>query len=590
MSKFKTLPQLLKFVKNEYNVPTMFNDKKHNSWVHYSTKDFYNTIVEISLGLNSIGVKKGDCIALISNSNTKWIMLDLAIMINGAITVPMFPNASESNVEYEINDADIKYMFVADDEKIDYIKSISNKFQKVITLNKYCPKDPNFISLTELKVKGRELLNSKPDLIENLIDRVDENDVATILYTSGSTGVPKGVVLSHKNLISQVVLINKTISSSTADKAVSFLPTSHIFERTISYFYMSNGISVYFTPDVKMIGEIVKEVKPSIMTVVPRFLEKVYNKMKMNVKTSPPLKKMIAGKAFRRALEKVPFSEMTFSDKIFDKLVYKKLRAALGGNFRMVVCGGSAIGDSTFVFFNNIGLPVFPGYGLTEFSPVISSNFPGSLKQGTVGKPLPEVEVKISEEGEILAKGDSVMLGYHNMPEETAKTIDKEGFLHTGDRGSIDEDGFLKITGRIKEMFKSSTGEYISPVPIEDRLTKLELYDLAMVIAEGRKYTTCLLFPDFENLNYLKKKRRLSKLSVEEFYKHPKVIKETKSYIEKINKNVNNWEKIQKFKVITKQLTIENNELTPKLNIRRGAVYKNYETEIESMYDEDNEQ
>ncbi len=584
MEEYKTLSQLLGFVNGKFSNPTAFNDKIDGSWCEISHRQFYDKVKHICLGLMKIGVSKGDTVAIVSNSNTTWLAVDLAIITLGAISVPMFPNSSIKNTKYELKDADVKYVFLAAEEKFEFFDSTHDSFNRVITHRTTKSDKDEFLEFSDLLKLGTQKDLEDPTLFENLINETKADDLVTIIYTSGSTGIPKGVKLSHNNLISQIKSIVKVIDVKPEDFALSFLPTAHIFERMIVYYYLRTGASVYFTPDVKLIGEIVKEVRPTIMTAVPRFLEKVYNKMKKKVKTSSFIKKSIGELAFRRAITKDPKSKKTLADLLYDKLVYSKLRQALGGRFDLLIAGGSALADTTYVFFTNIGIPLFPGYGLTEFSPVISSCHPKSWKRGTVGQPIPGVEVKISSSGEILARGESVMQGYHNKPEETAKVIDQDGFLHTGDKGEIDSDGFIKITGRIKEMFKSSTGEYVSPIPIEERLTKHELFDMAMIVAEGRKYPSCLLFPDFDNIEYLKEKRKLSTLSDSEFLKSERVLNETSNYIEKINKRLNHWEQLHDFRIVEKPLSIENNELTPKLSLRRDSICENHIDIINEMY------
>ncbi|MCT4613666.1 MAG: long-chain fatty acid--CoA ligase [Marinifilaceae bacterium] len=587
MDVYNTIPELINYVNVVYHNKQIFFDKYDNKWAGTTTKVFVNNIQNICLGLHKRGVKPQQTVALIANSNTRWLEFDYAIQCLGAITVPIFPNISIKNLEYEIQDADIKHIILASDEKIDFFKTNSAKFDNIILTDEIDKDYSNeqIIKFSALISLGRELANEQAALFSELMTQVKSDSIATIVYTSGSTGVPKGVVLSQKNLISQVVCVNPIVGIKDDDIALSFLPLAHIFERTIANIYFSCGIPVYWTPDVKLIGELVKEVRPTMMTVVPRFLEKVYAKMKIKLKQSSGFKRILGQWAFKRALEKKVFTPKSILDNIFDKLVYSKLRAALGGRLRKLVAGGAALDNSSFSFYANIGVPIMPGYGLTEFSPVVSTNYENNTKMGTVGKAIENVEVKISSIGEILVKGDSTMQGYHNKPEETAKTIDKEGWLHTGDKGSIDSEGYIMITGRIKEMYKSSTGEYVSPVPIEDRLKKHELIDMAVIVAENRKFTSVLLFPDFENIEYLKSKRKMSMMNDVEFLASPKIKLELQSYINKINKSLNHWEKIQAFKLIAKPLSIENNEITPKLSLSRDVIYNNYKNVIEAIYE-----
>ncbi len=586
MSYYKTIPELLKYINTNFDNDRVFNDKRDNEWINYTTQDIYEEVLKVYYSLKKIGVKRGDSVAIISDTDTQWMIIDLAIICLGAISVPIFPNTSDNNFLYEIKDASIRYLYLSNLAKLEIVEKNIDLFEMVIVKDISSDIDKT-ISYSDFLQQGSIDYQSSSDAdIDKIIASANENDTVTIIYTSGSTGIPKGVELTHRNIISQIKAIIEIIPLRKQCTALSFLPTAHIFERTIVYYYFASDQSVYFTHDLLQLGDLVKEVKPTIMTVVPRFLQKVYAKMVLNVKNAKGFKRVIAGLAFKRALEINIYHRRNIIDRVFDTLVYSKLRKALGGKIEMIVCGGAALSDKLYTFYRNIGIPLYTGYGLTETSPVVSTNYKKNNKIGTVGPPLPGVTVRLSSEGELLVKGDLVMKGYHNAPEETAKVIDKEGYLYTGDLAKIDDEGYITITGRKKELFKTSTGKYISPIPIEDILGKLDLVDYAVIVAEARKFVTCLIFPDFEQWEIHRDRRKHTAETPEEFYASKQIVKEIRRHINRVNWKLHRWENIRKYKIVMNRLTIDGNELTPKMSIRRDTIYENYQNEINLMYGE----
>jgi long-chain acyl-CoA synthetase len=513
-------------------------------------------------------------------------MMDLAIMLNGAVSVPMFPNVSSENFDFQIKDAEISTLFIQSDELLD--PPIQKKLLEISNIISYSlsTQGENVEYFQDVLNKGDILSDEEPNLYAKMRDEVLPDDLATIIYTSGSTGVPKGVEISHRNLCSQIQgAVDRFPLVPSKDKALSCLPLAHVFERMVMYYYISTGISVYFADDVKNVGNLLKQVKPTIITLVPRILEKVYAKMTSKADEEQGIKKLLLTKAIHLAKTADP-QQNGILKKIFDKLVYSKMRLALGGNLNLVISGGAALNKDVGTFFLNIGLPLFEGYGLTETSPVLSANYPNNAKMGSVGKAFPGVELKISNEGELLARGENIMLGYHNNPEATKQMIDEEGWLHTGDKVTLDDDGFYTITGRIKELFKSSNGKYISPVPIEQAWSQNAIVDHAVVIAEGRRFVSILLFPDYETIANNKSKRGLASLNNNDFLNHDSVRRELEELMETINASLNHWEQVRKFVLIPHQLTIENGELTPKMNIRRSTLETQFSDKIDAFYDE----
>ena len=513
---FKTYNELLFHIFNNHNNEYFLNYLSNGQYKNISVSDFKNKIICLSLVLKDLGIKQGDTVGIFANSSPFWLIFDFAIHEVGAISVPIFANISSINLNFEIKDSSMKYMFIDSQERLKDIED-ENSHLTFITHN-FCIKEPNFYNFDEILVIGQQICDAKG--FSNHEAR--EDDIFSIIYTSGNTGTPKGVMLSHKNIVSQLHDINKLIDLPKGEVALSLLPLAHIFERTVMSYYLSRGISIYFVDDVLNVANLMKVVKPTIMTVVPRLLEKIFNKIKAQILEKPFFSRVIASLAFSYALkENLDKSSILF--KIYDKLVYSKFREIFGSRVDKLISGGAPLSKEIAIFFVNIGVPVYQGYGLTEFSPVISTNYPNANKVGSCGKVLPSAEIKINEEKELLVKGPSLMKGYLNQEELTAKTIDSEGWLHTGDIASLDEDGYLFITSRAKEIFKTSTGEYVNAVAIEQKLSKNKYIEFAVVISQNRKYTTALLFVDKEKYNVAKKSN--NNLNIEEYYNRSDIIK-----------------------------------------------------------------
>lgn len=554
---FLTLSELISFQASNFKNPHAFNFKDEGVLRSFSNQEFQEKIFHFACGLREIGLQKGDSLANHSYQNPIWLIVDLGAILAGAVTVPIFENISQEHLEYEISDAQVKFIF----NKKREIEIIETK--KIISFA-----DLIFLGAN---VKKKYDFTSSPQ------------DLATIIYTSGSTGKPKGVELTHDNLISQIKATEQFFPLSHDDVILSFLPLAHIFERMVMMFYISQGVSIYFADDIKNVGNCLREFHPTLMTSVPRVLEKVFVKIKDGIESANPLKKFLGRKALQRALLKNAEEPKNLFDKIFDLLVYKKFRNALGGNMRMIICGGAALSPDMERFYSNIGINLFCGYGMTESSPVLSTNCPQGYKFGTVGKKFPEIELKISEDGELLARGPNIMRGYHNQPQKTAETI-RDGWLATGDLAVIDAEGFVKIVGRKKEIFKNSNGKYISPVPIEQKLVQ-ELGFLlgAIVIAEARQFTSALLFPEFENLQKFKEKFSFSG-SDEEFLTSKILQKFVAQKIANINLKLDHWEQVQKFHIVTDSISIKSGEVTPSMKLKRSLLEEKYKKEIEEFY------
>ncbi len=555
-----------------------FLHHKHNdTWQTYSKHTFLESIRFLTLAFDA-HEWKGKQIAIAVSPSAHWLMLDYALMLSGAVSVPLFTNISSKNLHFEFLDANMQTAFIETSSQKDLIMEVNTNIEVV-----YVEKVSGFRCIEEYIQEGKEIHKTNPMRFDEILGCIKPYHLATIVYTSGTSGTPKGVELSHANLISQ---IHATAENYHFDKEVdiafSFLPLAHIFERMVMHFYISQELTVYFADDVKNVGVLLKEINPTVMTVVPRLLEKVFFKMKLKAMEGSFIKKILVKYAFHRAVTKDPYISQNIVDKLLDRIVYKKLRLALGTRMRMMISGGAALPDALYKFYTNIGTPIYQGYGQTETSPVIASNTPQDNKIGTCGKAFPKVELTLTEVGELLVKGPNVMLGYHNNPEATANTIDKEGWLHTGDLASIDQEGFVSITGRTKELLKTSTGEYVTAVYIEQKLTSNGWFEQALIVGDGKPYVVALLFIEHEFLGRLATSMNTTPLKALESKKFQEM---TGKFVHKINKKLNHWEKVRAYRVIADELSIENGDLTPSMKLAKNHLMEVYANEIEEMYE-----
>ena len=578
MKNFNNLGELILFQNNNFNNKNFLNFKQHQQWQSFSNQDFFAKIANFASALENLGLKKGQSLVNYSYQNPIWLMVDLAAILAGAITVPIFNNISEDNLFYELSDCDAKFFFT-DNEKI-CIK-IKEKFPQIIIIG-YGFKSELAIDFNDLISNKNTKIDNKI-YIENLVSKIKNEDIATIVYTSGSTDRPKGVEISHQALISQ---INDSETFFHLDKSsivLSYLPLAHIFERMVMLYYISKGLSIYFVYDIKNLGKFLQEIQPNLMTSVPRALEKVFAKINNGIEDANFCKKIIGKKALKRALEKDPLASKNFIDKIYDKIIYQKFRQALGGKMEMIICGGSALSQELERFYWNIGVKIYCGYGLTECSPVLATNAPNQHKFTSVGKAFPSVRLKISDDGELLACGINVMKNYHNNPQKTAETFDGE-WLKTGDLAQIDDEGFVKIIGRKKEIFKTSNGKFVHPVLLEQKLVQeLSFLAGAIVVAEGKNFVSALLFIDFDLLKNIKNKLKFEGEN-QQFLMSPILQNFVSQKIENINKKLDSWEQIKKFKIIAEPISVETGEITPSMKLKRNILEKKFALEIADLY------
>ncbi|MGK6352358.1 AMP-dependent synthetase/ligase [Parapedobacter sp. DT-150] len=563
----------------------MVAGKANGTWTSYSTDEFLDIVDNLSKGLVAKGVEKGDRIALMSANRPEWNFCDFAINQLGAAIIPLYPTLSGQDLAFIINDAAPKIILVSDADLYEKIRVALETDKLDIPIYSFDPVS-DVPSWRQLIDEGKQ---HDADLA-SYRDAVKPDDLLTLIYTSGTTGKPKGVLLSHKNVLTNVYDCYHLLPDYFK-KALSFLPLCHIFERMVVYLYFAKGVEIHYAESLDTIVADINEVKPDGFTTVPRLLEKVYDRIVAKGKELRGLKKHIFFWALNLGLiNKEPGNNGAwFNIKlgIARKLVFSKWQGALGGNIKLIISGGAALQPRLARVFWAADIPVLEGYGLTETSPVIAVNSleKGGVKFGTVGKLLKSVDVKIAADGEILCKGPSIFTGYYKNDEATAEAIDQEGYFHTGDIGELDQAGFLRITDRKKEMFKTAGGKYVAPQALENKYMESTLIAQVMVVGENRKFPSALIVPAFDVLENWCKLKGIPSGSKEKLVEHPAVIEKYQRELDRLNQGFGQWEKVKKFVLLPKEWTIDAGELTPKLSLKRKVILQRYETEIERMYE-----
>ncbi len=572
-----------------YNIPDALVTKQNGQWVKTTTNEYLSQANAISRALLRLGVAKDDKIAVISSSNrTEWHIVDVGVLQTQAQNVPIYPTISEEDYRYILGHSGAIYCFVSDSEVLGKVNAIRHQLPGLREVYSFDKIDgcKNWGELLEL---GRDDSNQRE--VEARKDAITTHDLATIIYTSGTTGKPKGVMLSHENIVSNVLGSEKRIPFEAGkSRAMSFLPICHIYERMVTYLYQYYGVGIYFAESIEKISDNIKEVRPNVMTVVPRLLEKVYDKIYAKGTELTGIKKKLffwaidLGERYEPYGANGPWYE--FQLAIARKLIFSKWKDALGGNLSLMVSGSAALQPRLARMFAAAGLPVVEGYGLTETSPVIAVNDMRNrmFKVGTVGKPIDNVEVKIAPDGEILAKGPNIMLGYYKDPEKTAEVL-QNGYFHTGDIGEIDKEGFLKITDRKKEMFKTSGGKYVAPQLIENAMKQSRFIEQVMVIGEGERMPAALIQPNFD---FVREWARLHNVSLgeqlQDIASNEHVIARIGQEIDHMNEKFGNWEKVKKFELTPQAWSIEGGELTPTLKLKRKQILDKYRNLYDKIY------
>ncbi|MCF6342682.1 MAG: long-chain fatty acid--CoA ligase [Bacteroidales bacterium] len=577
---------LLDQYENKYRIKDdVLAGKENGEWVKYDLKTYREMADNISYGLMKLGLKKGDKIATISNNRPEWNFLDMGIAQIGGIHVPIYPTISEEDYRYILNHAGVRYLFVAGKELLRKIKHILPGIKNIVDVYTF-RKIEGYKQLGDLIELGKK--NKAAEKLQEIKASVDKDDVVTLIYTSGTTGFPKGVMLSHDNLLSNVKATYFIFPVDETSRGLSYLPLCHVYERMVNYVLQYKGVSIYYAENMATIVDNIQEIHPHIMTTVPRLLEKVYDKIMAKGRKLPGIRKQIffwaVNLGLRFEFDKPYRFLYNIQLKLANKLVFSKWRAAFGGEMRVIVSGGAALQPRLAAIYNAAQIPVLEGYGMTESSPVIAVNtfLKGEHKIGTVGPPLKNVEVKISGAGEILVKGPLVMKGYFKEKEMTAEAV-VNGWLHTGDVGVL-EDGLLKITGRVKEIFKTSMGKYISPVLLENKMKESPFIDQIMVVGENQKFAAALIVPDFEHLQSWCKIKGIGFTTGKEMINHKEVRARYKKEVDCFNKQFGDTEKIRKWALIDHEWTIDSGEITANLKVKRRHIHEKYKDVIAGLF------
>ncbi len=590
-----TLPELFERAANEFALPNALNYKSDGEWKPISARQIVERAENIALGLHSLGLRKGDRAAILAPNSPEWTLADAGCQFAGVIDVPIYTTLTPDSVRYILDDSAARILFLNNRDAYERIQAEVETcafVEKIVFFDSTDINSDIFISLADLEEKGSDLKKQHPNLVNELKSAVSPDDIATLIYTSGTTGEPKGVMLTHSNLISNVLDASEKYLFSGIDVSLSVLPLSHVFERTGMYVYIRYGMRVHYAESIEKVPDNLKEVRPTIFIGVPRIFEKVFERARFTASQAGRVNEMIfdwaidVAKEYARANANglpIPIS-LTAKHSVADKIVYTKLRDFFGGRLRFCITGGAALPDEIFLIFTGAGIQIMQGYGLTETSPVISSNNPAAVKVGTVGKPIRNVSVRIAADGEIEVKGPGVMSGYYHKEEATKRAFTDDGWFRTGDIGHLDEEGFLVITDRKKELFKTSGGKYIAPSPIEQMLRASRFVSQAVLVGNEQKFPAALIVPNFEMLESYAKLKELDIKTHEEFCTNERILDLFTRQIEAMTPTLAQFEKIKKFALLEHELTVENGELTPTLKVKRRVIDERYRDVIDEIY------
>jgi long-chain acyl-CoA synthetase len=597
--EFSTIPEMFHKITEKYGSSgrSVLMHKVEGAYRGIGYNELRERVELFACGLASLGIRKGDRVGIISENRPEWIITDLAAVTLGAVDVPLYPTMTAKQIEYIFNDAGVKVAVVSNQFQLNKVLRVLDQLpgleQVILMADKAETPDSKTMSFAAALALGAEFRKENPGHLAAALTTIAPDDLLTLIYTSGTTGNPKGVMLTHANLCSNVIAAAAVIPILDSDTLLSFLPLCHSFERMAGYYTaMSTGAAIAFAESVETVRDNMLEVRPTVVTTVPRLFERIYSRILKQVDGGPPVRQKIfhwavgVGREYAAARRSgsVPFG-LAARHAVADRLVYGKLRARTGGRMRFFVSGGAALAREFGEFFEAVGLTIIEGYGLTESSPVISCNRIENYRFGAVGQPIPGVDIRIAHDGEILARGPNIMRGYWNNPEATAEAVDKEGWLHTGDIGLLDAEGFLRITDRKKHLFVSSGGKNIAPQPIENLFLSNKYIEQFMLIGDRRMFLTALIVPDFDALKEFADSNRLPYNDNNELTRLPQINTLIEQEINQIQKDLANYERVRKFTLLEKQFTIEDGELTPSQKIRRRVVEQKYARLIDSMYD-----
>jgi len=582
---------ILELYRTEYaGKEDAFAKNNDGQWIKFSSEDYIDLATSVSYALLELGLEKGDRVATISQNRPEWNMMDMGIAQAGLVHVPIYPTISSAEQEYILNHCEAKVLCVSDAMLMKKVKPVLEKVSSLKAIYTYneVEDEKHWMELVQL---GKDVAEKQKPALQIIKDGITPEDMLTIIYTSGTTGNPKGVMLSHHNMLSNTLTSRPRLPIKHPEKAISFLPLCHVYERMVNYIYQINGIGIYYVENLAKIGDFIREIKPQIFNTVPRLLEKVYDNFIKKGKDLSGVKKIIYFWAVKVAHQyKTPGKNSWWYEKkqgLADKLIFKHWRAGLGNNIKIIVSGGSALQERLIRIFWAAGLPVYEGYGLTETSPVIAVNDPRDYKRvrfGTVGPILENLEVKIAEDGEIMCKGPSVMMGYYKDEDQTKETINEDGWLHTGDIGVLEDELFLRITDRKKEIFKNSAGKYIAPQVIENIMKESSLIEQAMVVGENEKFASALISPNLDYLHFWATKHKVHYEDNKDLIQQKEIIARMQKEIHKVNKRLGQVEQIKRFRLVCDSWSPETGELSPTLKLKRKELYDKYDHILREIY------
>ena len=589
----KTIPELFFENVDRFSERVALMSKRGGVWEKKSYRKVGNIVRKLSLMLNAWGVRKGDHVAIISENREEWVITDMAIISIGAINVPIYPTLSEEQIRFILEDARPRILFLSGEELYGKIEKIGCRFEKVVTFEQF--QTDGVVFFQDL-IKDADRINEDSlATFTSLMKEVSPDDLVCINYTSGTTGKPKGVMLTHRNFVFDILNSTKIVKIVPEDRFLSFLPLSHVLERMGGYYTpFLCGASIAFAESLEKIVENMKEVSPTILVSVPRLFEKIYSGVLTNIESASRLKKKIfhwsvrAGKL--RIKKEVGGAKLNalerFKLSVADKLVFSKLREFTGGKLERFISGGAPLSKEIAEFFWAAGMKIYEGYGLTETAPVLTLNGPDRVRLGSVGKAIPGTEIKIARDGEILVKGGQVMKGYYKNEEATREVIDGEGFFHTGDIGYLDEEGFLFITDRKKNIIVTAGGKNVAPQPVEDAIKQSPYIAEAILVGDGRKFISALIVLDRENIRGWALENGVEMEPYERFVRDERLVEFISKEIERRTERFSNFERVKKFRILPRDLTMEENELTPSLKVRRRVVLEHFADVVDEMYRE----
>ena len=597
----QTLNEMFLEVMDESRDRVIYRFRQDRRWHDISGKDVFARVRDIALGLLGLGVAPGERVGLLSESRPEWSMADFAILANGAVNVPIYPTQAVDQVTFILRNSGSKVLFVSGPRQLKRIRpaieSLPEAERPVLILfeGDESTARAGIETLDSIAAAGAARLAESPELFARISRRAGPDDLATIIYTSGTTGIPKGVMLTHRNLVSNVISAGEVFQLLESDLALSFLPLSHIFERTALYIYLWRRVTVCFARGVETVAEDIREVCPTVLTAVPRLFERIYGTICKKASEAKPFQQKIFHRAIRVGREYAQVIDrrervsvrLKLEYRLLDRLVFSKWRAAVGGRIRFFVSGGAALPSDLATIFFGAGLPILQGYGLTETSPVVSFNRPDNNRIGTIGQPIPGVQVKVAEDGELLVHGDCVMRGYYLMPEETEQVLREESdgvWFHTGDIGTIESDGFIRITDRKKDLIKTSLGKYIAPQPIENLIRAIPMVEQVIVVGNARKFPAALIVPNFDALFSYARSIRIETTTPAELVRDSRIVEYFKKRVDAVTKELASHEKIKKIALLDAEFSIEGGELTPTLKVRRKFVEEKNSDVVDSLY------